>query len=439
LSAPLAPISNSLGPLRDIHGSLRLAASGAIPAGAVRTKYVRRVRAAGNAALPTLLRALSSENDAEASWASYLLGRLGGARVTDRLAALVEDREVAPATRRRALALLSDLDVELAASPAIDQPDASLLERSVSALVGRLDRPEDLDEAVALIVSQIPEGELSQIAAELSRHRDPRGRALIERLAVQVALQPETRAELRQILALLDGHGEGHEEPSRGDRRRPLRPTLESALDDLEAGRTQRARRALERLATRSPDRPEVRSALGVCLLELDEVARAIDHLCAAATLEPDEALHQWNVASAMKSAERVGGCYLALRKYLAADDRSDGASERLAEARRFVRGYEQMLQLAHPAVSLGDSLRGEALFAEAHAALEEGRADEARLGFEAVLRLQPQHHPSWALLGSAFVALGLRGDAHGCLSRALELLPGYAPAVKQLVLLEDN
>jgi len=167
-------------------------------------------------------------------------------------------------------------------------------------------------------------------------------------------------------------------------------------------------------------------------------IALGLEHLAAAATLEPDEPLHQWNVASAMKSAERGGGCYLTLRKYLGSDDRSDGARERLAEARRFVRGYETMLQHAHPSVSLGESLRGEALFAEAHAALDEGRADEARLAFEAVLRLQPMHHPSWAHLGSAFVALGMRGDALGCLKRALELAPGYAPAVKQLLLIEE-
>ncbi|MEO6951221.1 MAG: tetratricopeptide repeat protein, partial [Polyangia bacterium] len=363
---------------------------------------------------------MSSTNNSEASWASFLLGRLGGARVTDRLAALVEDREVAPATRARALALLSDLDVELeSAQPA--PAESSLLEKSVSALVGRLEQPEDLDEAIALIVSQIPEGELPQIATELARHRDPRGRSLIERLAVQVSLLPETRAEIRQILALLDGDPSEEDEEAR----RPTRATLERALDDLEAGKTQRARRTLEKLAQRSPDRAEVRSALGVCLLELEQLDGAIVHLSAASQLEPDEPLHQWNVASAMKSADRVGGCYLALRRYLASDDRSDGAMDRLSEARRFVRGYEQMLQHAHPGVSLGDSLRGEALFAEAHAALEEGRADEARLGFEAVLRLQTRHHPSWAHLGAAFAALGRTGDARGCLVRALELHPG--------------
>lgn len=435
-TAPSAGISKSLGPLRDIHGSLKLAAAGSTPAGSVRAKYVRRVRAAGNAALPTLLRALSSDNDAEASWASYLLGRLGGARVTDRLAALVEDRRVRPPVRARALSLLADLDVELCSAPPTET--SSLLEQSVTALVGRLEEPEDLDEAVALVVSQIPEAELPNMAAELGRHRDPRARALIERLAVQIALQPETRAELREVLALLaNPHSDEDEEvPPTSGAARADRSSLDAALDDLEAGRTDRARRSLIRLARRTPDRAEVRSALGVCLLELDDAVGAIGHLTAAATLEPEESLHEWNIASAMKSADRVGGCYLALRRYLERPDRTDGAEERVAEAHRYVRGYEQMLELAHPGVSLADALRGEALYASAHAALEEGQTDSACVGFEAVIQLVPRHYPSWANLGAALMALGKRGEAVGCLQRALELEPGYLPAKKNLDLL---
>ncbi len=430
-TAQLAGISNSLAPLRDIHGSLRAAAAGSIPAGAVRTKFVRRVRAAGNAALPSLLRALSG-NDSEASWASYLLGRLGGARVTDRLAALIEDQQVPSAARARALALLADLDVDI---PSPARGPGALLEQSVTALVGRLEQPEDLDEAVALVVTQIPESELPMMAAELARHRDPRGRALIERLAVQVTLAAETRQELREILAVLDEEATTTTRPSTAS---TLQRTLDAALDAMDAGRVYRARRALERLAAREPERAEVRSALGVCLLELDDAAAAIVHLQAAADLEPTEALHQWNIASAMKSTERVGGCYLALRRYLDTVDHSDGAGERLTEARRYVRGYEQMLQHAHASDSLSVILRGESLFASAHAALEEGLPEQAKLGFETLLVLAPLHHPSWAHLGAAWMAVGDRVEALACVQRALELAPSYLPAQKHLALLGD-
>ncbi len=429
-------ISKSLAPLRDISGSLRLAASGTIPAGAVRSKYVRRVRAAGYAALPTLIRALGSDSATEASWASYLLLRLGGTRVTDRLAALVDDERVPGTLRARALALLGDLGP---ATPITAGGSATaLLEQSVAALVGRLEEPEDLDEAVALVVSQLPEEELPGIATELARHQDPRGRALIERLAVQIALAPETRRALREVLALTDAQTRSEEAARRRPARAQPRSALDTALDDLEAGRADKARRALERLCAREPDRADARSALGVCLLELDEVGASIVHLAAAAELEAHEPLHQWNVASAMKSADRVGGCYLALRRYLEMKDEGEGADERLAEARRYVRGYEQMLRHAHPGVSLADVLRGETLFASAHAALEEGRAEEAMRGFEAVLALVPRHYPSWANLGAALVALGRRGEALGCLRRALEIEPSYAPARKNLALLEE-
>src|SRR5260370_4071256 len=55
-----AEISNALLPLREVTDSLRQAASGDIPAGAERRRLVRRVRTAGNAAVPALIRALAS-------------------------------------------------------------------------------------------------------------------------------------------------------------------------------------------------------------------------------------------------------------------------------------------------------------------------------------------------------------------------------------------
>jgi tetratricopeptide (TPR) repeat protein len=422
--------------LREICSSLQRAASGEIPAGAVRTKYVRRVRAAGNAALPTLLRALTAGTETEAAWAAYLLSRLRSDRVADRVSALVEDARSSPTARARALALLSDLQVEPSPARTTPNDSVSALEESIGALVGRLEEPEDLDEAVALVVSQIPERELTAVAAELARHRDPRARALIERLAVQITLCTETRRALRGLLAV------DPDEDLAGRRVRGrafARNELDAALDQLEAGHADRARRTLERLLTRDPDRADTRSALGVCLLELDQPGDAITHLEAAAALEPEEALHLWNIASAMKSADRVGGCYLALRRYLDAADTGDGASERQAEARRFLRGYEQMLRHAHPDVSLADVLRGETLFADAHAALEEGRAEDAARGFEAVLAMVPRHYPSWANLGAALVELGRRGEAIGCLRRALEIEPSYAPAQKNLTQLEER
>jgi tetratricopeptide (TPR) repeat protein len=131
-----------------------------------------------------------------------------------------------------------------------------------------------------------------------------------------------------------------------------------------------------------------------------------------------------------------MGGCYLALRDYLQLSDDAEGAGERRAEARSFVRAYERMLRGSHPGVPLRDVLRGEELFARAYAALSEGRHLEAAHGFEQVLALVPRHYPSWGNLGAAYLALERTAEAQRCLERALELNPDYAIARHNLTLL---
>ena len=211
---------------------------------------------------------------------------------------------------------------------------------------------------------------------------------------------------------------------------------LDRGLEYLEAGRPRAARRRLERYVASNPRHAEGRSALGICLLQLDAHDEALAHLTEAAALEPDEPLHRWNLAAAAKQAERMGGAYLALREYLTLTDEGDGAAPRRAEARSFVRAYERMLRDSHPGVTLSDYLRGEELFARAYASLEEGAHEEAVRGFEAVLSLVPRHYPSWGNLGAAYLSLARKQDAERCLQQALALNPDYTLARKNLELL---
>src|SRR5258706_7169002 len=163
-------ISNALGPLREVVDSLSRAAEGGIPAGAERRRLVRRVRSAGNAALPALLRAFASDAAAEASWAYYLLARLGGERVVDRLGELLQSDQVGDDAKARALALLSDLEAPVPAEVSLRDPEA-MLARSVRDLVDSLDNPDELQQAVDLIIEQVPDEEVGAFAAEVLRHR----------------------------------------------------------------------------------------------------------------------------------------------------------------------------------------------------------------------------------------------------------------------------
>ena len=424
----IADISNALQPLRSVVDSLRRAAGGQMPQGPERRKLVRCVRTAGNAAMPSLLRAFCSPTETESSWAYYLLARLGGERVVGRIGALLEDPAIADEIKARALGLLSDLEAPVPVEVRLRDPEA-LLERSVLDLLSSLEDEGELRQAIELIREQVPEAELPPFAAELLRHGGKRAERVLAALRAESGLAKETQEALAQL-----GREAGGSPSSRAAA--SLMRALERGLEYLEAGRPKAARRRLERFVTHHPENAEGRSALGVCLLQLDQLESAVEHLREAARLEPDEPLHRWNLAAAAKHAERLGGAYLALRDYLTITDTGEGASERRKEARRFVRAYERMLRDTHPGVPLGDYLRGEELFARAHAALEEGRPDEAAAGFEQVLALVPRHYPSWGNLGAAYLALDRKIEAQRCFEHALELNPDYQIARENLAML---
>jgi tetratricopeptide (TPR) repeat protein len=421
-----AEICNTLGPLRDILGSLREAAEGRVPSGNERRRLLRRLRMAGNSAVPSLVRALTSTVEPEADWAYHLLSRLGGDRVVQRVHRLLEDTSVTDDVKARALGLLSDLEAPVPDAVVLRNPEA-MLRRSVRELVGSLDDDDEMRHAVTLIVSQVPDAEVPAFAAEVMRHGGKRARPLLDALIRQPSLSKETQEALEDMLR--------HAEATRAER--AAQSALDRGLAYLEAGRPRAARRRLERFVTTNRNHAEGRSALGVCLLELGELDGAIEHLREAARIEPNEALHRWNLAAAAKQAERMGGAYLALREYLTLGDDGDGALERNKEARAFVRAYERMLRESHPGVPLSDVLRGEELFARAYAALTEGRPADALRGFEEVLELVPRHYPSWGNLGAAYLAMEQHEDAVRCLRRALELNPDYAAARQNLALLE--
>ncbi|HEX4460965.1 MAG TPA: tetratricopeptide repeat protein, partial [Polyangia bacterium] len=268
--------------------------------------------------------------------------------------------------------------------------------------------------------------EVPAFIAELIRHGGHKAAPIVSALLQRGGLSDDSAQALRAL----------QREAGTAPPDRATQDALDRGLAYLEAGRPRAARRRLERFVARQPRSPEGRSALGVCLLELGELDGAVAQLTEAIALEPRQALHRWNLASAAKQAERMGGCYLALRDYLSLPDDSEGASDRRDEARNFVRAYERMLRGSHPGVPLSDVLRGEELFARAFAALSEGRHAEAANGFEEVLALVPRHYPSWGNLGAAYLALERVQEARRCLERALELNPEYTVARHNLELL---
>ena len=422
-------ISKSLAPLREVVAALAQAAAGRGPNRTQRRRLTQRAREAGAAVLPTLLRSLVSGTSVETTLAAFLLLRVAGPRVpvVERLTALLRDPTVHDDIKGRVLGMLSDLKAPAPQKVVLRDPEAMLEGSVADLLLASLNSRAEMAQAVELILEQVPAVEIATFVAEVLEHGGPHGLRLCDALIADPRLPQEVATQLEALLQ------QRAPRPSRDSQ------LLSRALTQLQAGRPQRARKWLDSLVVNNPDDPEVRSAFGVCLLELNLPQAAMPHLARAVELQPDAPLHRWNLAAAARAADQMGVCYQTLRGYQQVPDDEDGGPERQRAAAEFCAAYEAMLLSTYPGVALDRVLLGEELFADAYAALAASRYDEATRRFREVLLLVPRHYPSWGNLGAAYLALDRTEEALHCLHRALELNPNYSIARENLALIEQR
>ncbi|MCA1663767.1 MAG: hypothetical protein LC659_05790, partial [Myxococcales bacterium] len=118
------------------------------------------------------------------------MARVGGARVVRALERLCAS-DASDAIKARALGLLSDLQAPMPMHVQLRDPEA-LLARSVCELLDGLSTPDEVDQAVALIVDQVPEPEVPAFVSELVRHGGKKAAAVIKVLSARGGLTEET-------------------------------------------------------------------------------------------------------------------------------------------------------------------------------------------------------------------------------------------------------
>jgi len=191
---------------KSFHNLLDLARSfDRIPSGrAVRSHLVRQVEALGSTSVPLLVRKMRSGSDDEAAWAEYLLARAGSERAISALRQLCEDREVAPARRMNALALLAELGAPVRATlRPID--GAGIDPRAAEALVDAIAEPADVAQLADRLVAQVDPVDLVPVLRRLAAARGGAIAGLLDEMLLREELWSGAK---RQLVALRERLGE---------------------------------------------------------------------------------------------------------------------------------------------------------------------------------------------------------------------------------------
>jgi Flp pilus assembly protein TadD len=225
----------------------------------------------------------------------------------------------------------------------------------------------------------------------------------------------------RDLLDLYDEHLGSTENKAIEDN---LTALLGRAVDLLGDDQLLRARPLLERYVTQRPSDAEGWTNLGLCVLSLGDASAAHRHLSRAAHLEPDDPVHDWNIASAAHRDGRLGGCYLALTNYIDKRDAASGATGRVDIAQGFVAEFERLAALEHPGSRPIDVAKTDEYVDRACKYIRLERYEAAITTLTTATELVPTHYRAWGQLGSAHLRNGALDDAGRDIDRALALRP---------------
>ena len=112
------------------------------------------------------------------------------------------------------------------------------------------------------------------------------------------------------------------------------------------------------------------------------------------------------------------------------AAERYSGDDEIAAMARKQLLKLEEILLKNTSFRSLDDYIENERVFDEAFQFLTDKQYARAVEGFSRVLNENPAHVQSYGNMALAYAGLGRKADAMKCFDKALELDPGYQPAM---------
>lgn len=199
----------------------------------------------------------------------------------------------------------------------------------------------------------------------------------------------------------------------------------DEALTLIEKGNIAQGEAVLEDLRRQHPNYHTVLYGIGVCHGMQGQMDEAISCLERAVEIFPAFAHAHYNLGSSYRQKLDLENAVKAYEAAIAADG-SDGDVGHLARKR-----LDELDAIAKTSgVSLSTHIRNRRIFDRGFLALQDRRFQVAIDLFAQVLATQKDHVQSYGNMGLAYAILGNRQKALECLDKAIELDPGYEPAI---------
>ena len=193
----------------------------------------------------------------------------------------------------------------------------------------------------------------------------------------------------------------------------------------LEDGLFDPARDEIERMIEEFPERAEPFFLMGTCLAMQHEQEDAISFLNRAIALKPSPEAY-YNLASAHQSLFQIEECVECLKKVIELDGkRGEYGQKATAQLDAVTRTIRETFGM-----TLHRFLKHKRRYERAFGHLMARRFSKAVRSFTEVLKVDPDHIQSHGNLGLAYAGLGDYDKALQHLDKAIELDPGYQPAI---------
>ncbi len=209
-----------------------------------------------------------------------------------------------------------------------------------------------------------------------------------------------------------------------------LDPEVDEAVDQalamIESGNRQAGESIVADLLKKHPDLHTVQYAMGVVWGMQEQYDKAIEHFNKAIDIFPYFVEAWFNKGIAYQKQLKIGNAIRAFRKVI---ELGDPADEFVQHATNLVNDIGKRLR-KNDGITLDDYLKSTDTFDEAFSIMQKRQWQQAIDGFQAVIALNPNSQQSYGNMGICYAQLGRRQEALATLDKALEIDPGYEPAL---------